>query len=498
MSIQNYLNQIKSAVFGKDVRQSIHDAIKQCYDDASIDHDNANMEVKLARGSHDTLNERFTSVEENIKNNSEQLDKIDTKKVDGIPLYLYVPFKNSTQGDCFIINYNNKTMIIDTGLAAASDTIINYIKTKGIDKIDYMFITHYHTDHCQGLENLVNSDLDFSECLFLIPPSVDWNRFLGDTITLKNNELEVKRIIIENNSNYIYLTDNYEMNIDRVKLKFLNCNTLNYENYYNITGDSNGPIENSITNYNNFSVALMIEHEKNRLFFSSDIDIVAQGIISSELSNIDFMCYPHHCCNELSNDDFHKKLSPKICLATGVGYRRYSSSDLIKMFDIATSYSNSIDFEMTSIGNTLKVTQGKKIIPYSPLGKNSDSIPENSDLNNYVYAGEYYSSASTISKTLLNCPISNSGFRLKVTDIISGVSVLQEIIANNSNVVILSRYVNNVEKTQGEWVEITRTTLNNRMIISTSDTLVQCINRISDYNFKVFDISSGTALYEQL
>lgn len=75
-SIQNYLNQIKSAVFGKDVRQSIHDAIKQCYDDASIDHDNANMEVKLARGSHDTLNERFTSVEENIKNNSEQLEQI--------------------------------------------------------------------------------------------------------------------------------------------------------------------------------------------------------------------------------------------------------------------------------------------------------------------------------------------------------------------------------------------------------------------------------------
>lgn len=82
MSIQNYLNQIKSAVFGKDVRQSIHDAIKQCYDDASIDHDNANMEVKLARGSHDTLNERFTSVEENIKNNSEQLEHIENKIVE--------------------------------------------------------------------------------------------------------------------------------------------------------------------------------------------------------------------------------------------------------------------------------------------------------------------------------------------------------------------------------------------------------------------------------
>ena len=64
-SIQNHLNQIKNAIFGKDVRQSIHDAIKQCYDDASVDHDNANMEVKLARGTHETLNDRITENEKN-------------------------------------------------------------------------------------------------------------------------------------------------------------------------------------------------------------------------------------------------------------------------------------------------------------------------------------------------------------------------------------------------------------------------------------------------
>ncbi|WP_302739102.1 SGNH/GDSL hydrolase family protein [uncultured Clostridium sp.] len=74
MSIQNYLNQIKNAVFGKDVRQSIHDAIKQCYDDASINHDNANMEVKLARGSHTTLNDRLNESEKNQDNLSSQLD----------------------------------------------------------------------------------------------------------------------------------------------------------------------------------------------------------------------------------------------------------------------------------------------------------------------------------------------------------------------------------------------------------------------------------------
>ena len=40
-SIQNYLNQIKSAVFGKDVglKHAIHDAIEECYNTASIDNE---------------------------------------------------------------------------------------------------------------------------------------------------------------------------------------------------------------------------------------------------------------------------------------------------------------------------------------------------------------------------------------------------------------------------------------------------------------------------
>ena len=74
MSIQNYLNQIKNAVFGKDVRESIHDAIKQCYDDAAVNHNNANMEVKLARGTHETLNDRITENEKNQENLSSQLE----------------------------------------------------------------------------------------------------------------------------------------------------------------------------------------------------------------------------------------------------------------------------------------------------------------------------------------------------------------------------------------------------------------------------------------
>lgn len=86
MSIQNYLNQIKNAIFGREVRQSIHDAIKQCYDDASINHDNANMEVKLARGTHETLNNRLDENDKKQESFSTQLAEIENKKANEIDL----------------------------------------------------------------------------------------------------------------------------------------------------------------------------------------------------------------------------------------------------------------------------------------------------------------------------------------------------------------------------------------------------------------------------
>ena len=79
MSITNKLNQIKNAIYGKEVRGAIHDAIKQVYDDASVNHDNANMEVKLARGTHDTLNDRLVKSEQKLDETNAQLSELFNK-----------------------------------------------------------------------------------------------------------------------------------------------------------------------------------------------------------------------------------------------------------------------------------------------------------------------------------------------------------------------------------------------------------------------------------
>ena len=73
MSITSKLNQIKNAIYGREVRGAIHDAIKQVYDDASVNHDNANMEVKMARGAHNTLNDRLDKAEQKLDETNAQL-----------------------------------------------------------------------------------------------------------------------------------------------------------------------------------------------------------------------------------------------------------------------------------------------------------------------------------------------------------------------------------------------------------------------------------------
>lgn len=72
MGIDNYLKVIKEGVFGRDVRQAIHDGIEQAYDDATAE-GNANMEVAKARGEFDNLSKRFENVTEQLGDVKESL-----------------------------------------------------------------------------------------------------------------------------------------------------------------------------------------------------------------------------------------------------------------------------------------------------------------------------------------------------------------------------------------------------------------------------------------
>ena len=82
MGIDQYLKIIKEGVFGRDVRQAIHDGIEQVYEDATFD-GNTNMEVAKARGSSDTLADRLQQIDGAVAIYSKELATTG-KRLDGI------------------------------------------------------------------------------------------------------------------------------------------------------------------------------------------------------------------------------------------------------------------------------------------------------------------------------------------------------------------------------------------------------------------------------
>lgn len=74
MGIDQYLKVIKEGVFGRDVRQAIHDGIERVYEDATFD-GNTNMEVARARGGFGTLGERLENL--TFADVNKNFDKID-------------------------------------------------------------------------------------------------------------------------------------------------------------------------------------------------------------------------------------------------------------------------------------------------------------------------------------------------------------------------------------------------------------------------------------
>ena len=88
-SITQLLEDILSAVYGKDVRKSIHDAILKSYEDATKG-GNANMEVSQARGIYTSLSERLaadlSNTIEKINDGDSRLRTIIDSVVSGSPL----------------------------------------------------------------------------------------------------------------------------------------------------------------------------------------------------------------------------------------------------------------------------------------------------------------------------------------------------------------------------------------------------------------------------
>ena len=73
------------------------------------------------------------------------------------PVKLRVDFIDVGQADSALIRCGGQAMLIDGGNAADSSLLVSYLKSQGVEHLDYMVCTHAHEDHVGGLSGPLNT-----------------------------------------------------------------------------------------------------------------------------------------------------------------------------------------------------------------------------------------------------------------------------------------------------------------------------------------------------
>ena len=61
------------------------------------------------------------------------------------------------QGDCTLFISGDETMLIDCGEEKYSDTVIRDLQSYGVTELDYVVVTHAHSDHMGGMADILNT-----------------------------------------------------------------------------------------------------------------------------------------------------------------------------------------------------------------------------------------------------------------------------------------------------------------------------------------------------
>lgn len=211
------------------------------------------------------------------------------------------------QGDSFLIilPYNKGNILIDTGgileykkekwmerknkYSIAQSVIIPYLKSRGINKIDYLILTHGDFDHMGESINLVNN--------FKIEQVI----FNNDSF----NDLELELFKVLEEKNISFYQNIKELNVDNNKLYFLNNKLYDNEN------DNSNVI---YTELNGIKILLMGD---------AGIKVEEDIIKKYNLSDIDILKVGHHGSKTSSSEKFIDSINPKYSIISVGKNNRY-------------------------------------------------------------------------------------------------------------------------------------------------------------------------------
>ena len=228
------------------------------------------------------------------------------------------------KADAIIITTENHTVMIDTGENKHGPAIANYFRSRKINKIDYMIITHFHKDHVGGARTILRN-LTVNQVI--VPDygkeSKQYNRFiqaLNDRGVGKNILKETVKFTLDDVEFILYPSrQEYREYIDNIIPGEDNQNDDENEND-DYDEDEAGENDGSEVKENDFSIVVSVKHGVNNFLFAGDAmaERIGELLATDDIleTKYDFLKVPHHGKYNSRSLEFINAINPKYAVIT--------------------------------------------------------------------------------------------------------------------------------------------------------------------------------------
>lgn len=209
--------------------------------------------------------------------NGKKHDEINNKN-DGCLASHYI---DVGEGDCeFVELPDGKCLLIDAGTGDSGEKIVKYIGSLGYKSIDYVILSHPHSDHIGGMSNVLKS---FDVGIIYMPDTTGISpEYVDMSELIKNKQIPTA---VAKRGIKVCDGDGYSVNII-------------------------APCSKSYDNENNYSAVIMIKFGETSFLYMGDAEKESENEIGGNIS-ADVIKVGHHGSKTSSSSEFLKRVSPE-------------------------------------------------------------------------------------------------------------------------------------------------------------------------------------------
>ncbi len=246
-----------------------------------------------------------------------------------------VHFIDVEQGDCELIVSGDTTVLVDCGEKIFSSRVIDYLKSQGIRKLDYIIATHPHEDHIGGMSDIMQS---FAVGKVIMP------EVPADLLPMGRNFEKMLDTIESRGIDAEYCRQGAKLDIGNgAEIEFI------------------APVHDDYTNLNNYSIVFRLVHGNRSFLFTGDVERAAESDIlnSGQYLDSDVLKVGHHGSTTSSTPTFIEAVSPEYAVIE-VGEGNSYGHPKGEVVNRLLSYDCTIYTTMTN-GNIVFVSDGENL-----------------------------------------------------------------------------------------------------------------------------------------